>query len=55
MDVRDVSELTSVSLDELVASVNTISQKINGPRGSIPLGSKKSSGHLTCNNHLVSG
>lgn len=54
MDVQDASELTCVSLDELAASVNSISQKIISPRGSIALGSKKSSRHLTFNNHLVS-
>lgn len=55
MDVQDASELSSVSLDELAASVNTTSQKIISPRGSIPLESKKSSRHLTFNNHPVSG
>lgn len=38
MDVQDASELTSASLDELVESVNTISQKIIILHGSIPLG-----------------
>lgn len=54
MDVQDVPKLTSVSVDELAASVNTISQKIISLRGFIPFGSKKSSRHLTFNNHLVS-
>lgn len=52
--VQNVSKPTSVSLDELAASVNTISQKIVSLRGSVPLGSKKSSRHLTFNNHLAS-
>lgn len=54
MDVQDASEMTSVSLDELAASANAISQKIISPRGLMPLGSKKSSRHLTFNNHPVS-
>lgn len=54
MDVQDVPKLTSVSVDELAASVDTISQKIISLRGFIPFGSKKSSRHLTFNNHLVS-